>query len=151
MLYCWYCAMLCIFQRALQSVLFSYNGIRRLHSNTMWVAFHPVISFWEDCCLAALSVRAFIPRSSKDRRREKKHPNQAPQRQSDSHYQLRLFLFLFTTSINHTVTGSQGQTDRRKGNFHQTVLSIKTSEMNVQWSHRGPPESGVERSRSICV
>lgn len=61
--------------------------------------------------------------------------------ESDSHYQLRLFLFQFTAS-SYWQSQTEGET---KGNFHQTELPIKTCEMNVPQSRSGPPGRSVER------
>lgn len=51
----------------------------------------------------------------------------------------------FCFILLRAVTGSQGQKERPKGNFHQTELPIKTCEMNVPWSRSGPPGRSVER------
>lgn len=51
----------------------------------------------------------------------------------------------FCFILPRAVTGSWGQKERRKGNFHQTELPIKTSEMNVPGTRSGPPGRSVER------
>lgn len=67
---------------------------------------------------------------------------QSSHAESDFHYQLWLFLFHFTTAINHRVTGSQGwrgwRAERRKnGQFSsKKELSIKTSEMEPRLCQR---------------
>lgn len=121
------------------NVLVTHYGIRRLHSNTLRVGLP-----CRDILLGRvpLGKAAWRSRHSQELTRQKgREKAQSSHAESDSHYQLRLFLFLSTTTVNHTVTGSQGWREWKgegegeiKGNFHQKELSFKTSEMNVPWS-----------------
>lgn len=62
---------------------------------------------------------------------------QSSHAESDFHYQLWLFLFHFTTAINHRVTGSQGwrgwraEGRKKRANFHQIKNYLSKQ---VRWS-----------------
>lgn len=71
--------------------------------------FHPHASLWG----RELPVRALTPRSWWGRRETKRHPNWSPSHaESDSHYQLWLFLFHFTAS-SYWQPGTEGETKRQ--------------------------------------
>lgn len=91
----------------------------------MGLLFHPHTSLWG----RALPVTAFTPRSWWGRRKVKERPKRSPLTQSLT---LIINYDCFCFILPRAVTGSQGQKERPKGNFHQTELPIKTCEMNVQ-------------------
>lgn len=106
-------------------VVVTYYGIRKLHTNILQISLSPL-----DILLGRNShsqIPTFpVPRSisvllgrvapSGPSETKKRHSAEIPSHaESDSHYQLRLFLFLFTAAINHTVTGSQEEREGELG------------------------------------
>lgn len=94
------------------NVLVTHYGIRKLFSNTPRIRF-PSLDIPLGRVLLWQSPSARLSRHSEELMRRRGERGGAQLRsshaESDSHYQLRLFLFLFTATINHTVTGSQGE------------------------------------------
>lgn len=143
MFQCWHLCIIFI-QTVQHNVLVKHYGIRRLHSNTLRVSFPS-----RDILLGRvlLGRAVCLSRHSEELTRQKgreKALDWDPHTQS-----LTLIInygcFCFflpqplTTQLLAVRGGEKGkesERERRKGNFHQKELSIKTSEMNVPWSQR---------------
>lgn len=133
------------------NVLVTHYGIRRLQSNTLWAGFPSC-----DILLGGGACWCWGPaRQSRQSKLPSDRPDTAVKRggekwreggedarlqsshaESDFHYQLWLFLFHFTTAINHRVTGSQGwrgwrAVQEKRANFHQKKNYLSKQ---VRWS-----------------
>lgn len=136
MFQCWHLCIIFI-QTVQYNVLVTHYGIRRLHSNTLRVSFpsHDIplgrVLLWQSC----LSEPSLRGADETEGEREGAHTQSLTLIINYGCFCFFLPQPLTTQllAVRGGEKGRESESERRKGNFHQKELSIKTSEMNVPW------------------